>query len=187
MKKLVAICATALLLSPVALRAETDAELQLKLDQMTKELSEISKRLDATEKHTATDRIQFTGDLRVKADTLHYQDATWSPGVALDMQQFAADTFSGAFGLLDPATMQPLDPNSPIAGFMQQYPNHAMAFGTGVMTGTLPAVGYLSMLGLDMGVKPDKGDINNDIANTTRLRLNMKSKVANNVDFAGRL
>ncbi|MBE0504610.1 MAG: DUF3373 domain-containing protein, partial [Desulfuromonadales bacterium] len=81
MKKFIAICATALLLSPVALRAETDtAELQLKLDQMTKELSEISKRLDVTEKHTATDRIQFTGDLRVKADTLHYKDVTWNPG-----------------------------------------------------------------------------------------------------------
>ena len=91
MKKLVAICATALLLSPVALRAETDAELQLKLDQMTKELSEISKRLDATEKHTSTDRIQFSGDMRVKADTLHYQDSTWNPGIKVDYPNFFID------------------------------------------------------------------------------------------------
>jgi hypothetical protein len=37
------------------------------------------------------------------------------------------------------------------------------------------------------GVVPVKSDIDNDILYTTRLRLNMKAKVASNVDFAGRL
>ena len=106
MKKLVAICATALLLSPVALRAETDAELQLKLDQMTKELSEISKRLDATEKHTSTDRIQFSGDMRVKADTLHYQDSTWNPGIKVDYPNFFMQAGMGEFGDINMTGLQ---------------------------------------------------------------------------------
>ena len=192
MKKFVAICATALLLAPVALRAETGAdELQLKLDQITQELADVSKRVDATEKHTATDRIQFTGDLRVKADTLHYQDTTWSPGVALDLNDFAAKVFSdpalgynvGADGIPMTADDGGIAAGSPLANFAAQYPQHAAKF----FSGNFPAVGNLSMLGLDLGVKPDKGDINNDIAYTTRLRLNMKAKVADNVDFAGRL
>lgn len=37
------------------------------------------------------------------------------------------------------------------------------------------------------GVAPVKSDIDNDLLYTTRLRLNMKAKVYNNVDFAGRL
>ena len=186
MKKLVAICATALLLSPVALRAETDAELQLKLDQMTKELSEISKRLDATEKHTATDRIQFTGDLRVKADTLHYQDTIWSPGVAVDTDKFLMDvmTNNAAWGYDFGADLMPgtaddaLVPGSPLANF-------AGGYGLGIADlGSLSGIKSFTMMPQAI---PEKGDINNDIAYTTRLRLNMKAKVANNVDFAGRL
>ena len=190
MKKFVAICATALLLSPVALRAETDAELQLKLDQMTKELSEISKRLDATEKHTATDRIQFSGDMRVKADTLHYQDSTWNPAIKVDFDDFGAKAMdplnTAGFNtqLKDLNTGVPLvyPDNSPVTALskmMVANPNLETAFSLGQLSGVMP----FPLL----NTAPKTDDINNDILYTTRLRLNMKAKVADNVDFAGRL
>jgi hypothetical protein len=186
MKKFVAICAAALLLAPLALRAETGTdELQLKLDQITKELSDVSKRLDATEKHTATDRILFTGDLRTKADTLHWQDATWNPAIKVDFSDFFAKVAGGEFG-------DPNDGNSPIGAMFGELQtsnpslfNQLMAsFGAWQANG-MPAgmVGPFPLLNTPQ--KTD--DIHNDIAYTTRLRLNMKAKVANNVDFAGRL
>ena len=176
MKKFVAICAAALLFSPVVLRAETStadpAELQLKLDQMSKELSEITKRLEATEKHTATDRLQFTGDFRTKADTLHYQDATWNPAINVDFDDFGAKAMGGVFG-------NPADPTSPLGQMLIANPDLAAAFGAGLLTGVMP---------FPLLTTPQKvDDIDNNILYTPRLRLNMKAKVANNVDFGGRL
>jgi hypothetical protein len=195
MKKFVAICATALLFAPVALRAETGtAELQLKLDQLTKELADVSKRIDATEKHSATDRIQFTGDLRVKADTLHYQDSTWSPGIAVDFSDFFTKTMNQELGAFNPGTFDPTNPdaNSPVqVMFSDVYKKNPALFNTLISNfqswagAGMPAgiVGGFPMILTPNIVK----DINNDIAYTTRLRLNMKAKVADNVDFAGRL
>jgi len=212
MKKFIAICATALLLSPVALRAETDtAELQLKLDQMTKELSEISKRLDATEKHTATDRIQFSGDMRVKADTLHYQDVTWNPAIKVDYTDF----FNQVGAALNPTAPHPLgdmnifvpdaDPLNPLGLKFDPTASQGTALdnmfiglatsnpalfgqlmqkmGAYMLAGQAPGVGPFPLLNTAQKTK----DINNDILYSTRLRLNMKAKVADNVDFAGRL
>ena len=173
MKKFVAICATALLLAPVALRAETGpAELQLKLDQLSKEIADMSKRLDASEKHTATDRIQFTGDFRTKADTLHYQDVTWNPAINVDFDDFGAKAMSGAFG-------NPADPTSPLGQMLIANPDLAAAFGAGQLSGVMPFALLTTPQKVD--------DLDNDIAYTTRLRLNMKAKVADNVDFGGRL
>lgn len=187
MKKFVAICAAALLLSPVALRAETDtAELQIKLDQMTKELSEISKRLDATEKHSATDRLLFTGDFRTKADTLHYQDVTWNPGVAVDFDKFIMDVMTNnvAWGYDFGADSTPgtgddsFVTGSPLANF-------AAANG---LTSPADLAGFSGVMPTPLLRTPPKTkDIDNNILYTTRLRLNMKAKVADNVDFGGRL
>ena len=192
MKKFVAICATALLLTPAVLCAETStAELQLKLDELTKELAEISSRVDSTEKHTATDRIQFSGDLRVKADTLHYQDSTWNPAVKVDFNDFFTKVDAGVFG-------SPADPTTPAGAMFANLAvynpplftelNSAMALWYGFSKppgGMAAGVGPFPLLGIKNPQKTD--DINNDIAYTTRLRLNMKANVADNVDFAGRL
>lgn len=187
MKKFVAICATALLLAPMALRAETSTdELQLKLDQVTKKLSDVSKRLDATEKHTATDRIHFTGDFRTKADTLHYQDSIWSPGVAVDTDKFLMDVMTNnvAWGYNFGADLTPgtaddaLVSGSPLGNF-------AAGYGLGIADlGQLSGIKSFTMI---PQTPPQKKDIDNNIAYTTRLRLNMKADVADNVDFSGRL
>lgn len=199
MKKFVTICATALLLAPAVLCAETGtAELQLKLDELTKELAEVSSRVDATEKHTATDRIQFSGDMRVKADTLHYQDSTWNPGIGVDFFDFFGKTMNQDLGAFDPATFNPAAPDlsSPIqVMFGDLYANNPPMFNqlfanfTNWMMAGMPAGGTTAGVGpYPLLMKPQQvKDINNDILYTTRLRLNMKAKVANNVDFAGRL
>lgn len=174
MRKTLALFIAAVLIAPAIVHAESD--LQLKLDELTKEIAELSQRVDSTEKQTSTDRLKFSGDLRVKADSLHYQDSTWSPGVKVDFDDFAAKAMSGAFG-------NPADPTSPIGQMMAANPNFAAAFQAGQVSG----IGGFSMLGLDMGDKPQSKDIDNNILYTTRLRLNMKADVADNVDFAGRL
>ncbi|MDW7643864.1 MAG: DUF3373 domain-containing protein [Desulfuromonadales bacterium] len=177
MRKLMAILLAALLVAPAtALAATSIEELQKKIEELTDEVDYLSGRVDKTEKHTALDRIEFSGDMRAKADTLHYSDVAWNPGVAVDMAQFGADAMGGVFG-------DPTDPTSLLGSFMGENPNLAAAF----MAGQLPPVGYLSMLGYDLGVKPPKGDLDNDVLYTTRLRLNMKAKVYDNVNFAGRL
>jgi hypothetical protein len=57
------------------------------------------------------------------------------------------------------------------------------SMGAYMLAGQAPGVAPFPLLNAPQ--KTD--DIHNDIAYTTRLRLNMKAKVANNVDFAGRL
>jgi hypothetical protein len=135
MRKFLFFLALALLAGPAAALAADEAvtveDLRKKIDELNKQLAEISDRVDKTEKKTATDRISFTGDLRAKADTLHYNDVAINRGSLV--------TFGGS-------------------------PPFPFAMGQTV-----------------------KYDFNNDILYTTRLRLNMKAKVANNVNFAGRL
>ncbi|AMV71221.1 DUF3373 domain-containing protein [Desulfuromonas carbonis] len=172
MRKLFALMLAILLMAPATvLAADSLEDLQLKVKDLTQELEELSKRIDKNEKHTALDRIQFSGDFRTKADTLHYQDVTFYPGVLVDFDQFVADAMSGTFG--DPA-----DPNSPIAKMMAANPSLATAFGMGLLSGVQPYA---------MAPAPKTSDINNDILYTTRLRLNMKAKVYDNVNFSGRL
>jgi hypothetical protein len=111
MRKLFALLLVAALAVPAtALAAPTVEDLQKKIQELSAELEDISDRVDRNGMHTATDRISWYGDLRVKADTLHVQKE--GPGVV---------------------------------------------------------------------------DFDNDILYTTRLRLGMKAKVAENVGFSGRL
>jgi hypothetical protein len=84
---------------------------------------------------------------------------------------------TGEFGDLDPATGMPTDPNSPIAKFMATYPQQAMRWATG---GYAPQDYFVI-------ADPKTSKVNNDILYTTRLRLGMKAKVHDNVNFSGRL
>jgi hypothetical protein len=173
MRKLIAL-ALALCLIPVAGLAAVDdsatlESLKKKIDELSSELGEMSGRVDKAERHSALDRINWYGDLRVKGDTLHYKDVTTSQGVFFDFADFGQRAMAGEFG-------SPTDPNSVLGQFMGANPDLAAKF----MAGQLPPQGYFVM-----GQKTS--DINNDILYTTRLRLGMKAKVADNVDFSGRL
>lgn len=172
MQKLLTLILTVLLLSPATVMAET-----VTIVELQQQLDELTDRLERAERHVATDRISWYGDLRVKADTLHYQDLTRSQGVLFDFQDFGGRAMSGEFGALDPATGMPTDPTSPIAKFMAAYPAQAGKWAAG---GYAPRDYFVI-------AAPKKSDVDNDILYTTRLRLGMKAKVADNVNFSGRL
>jgi hypothetical protein len=119
------------------------------------EIKELAKRLDKVEKHSVLDRIEFSGDLRGKADSLHYDDVT------LVQPPFAAFTQAQASALIGMA----LPPSSTGVYYL---PNTQDGTPTGLL-------------------KTQKFNLNNDILYTSRLRLNMKAKVWDNVKFSGRL
>ncbi|MCG9721842.1 DUF3373 domain-containing protein [Shewanella sp. Isolate7] len=166
--------ANALAISGSAYAADSDAqklaELKQQLADLTEEIEDINSRVDKNERHSALDRIQLTGDFRTKAHSLHYQNVTWNPAIKVDFNDFGAKAMSGAFGM-------PNDPNSPLGQMMQANPELAAAFQSGMLQGVMPYV---------LAPKTTQ-DINNDIFYTTRLRLNLKAKVWDNVNFAGRL
>ncbi len=146
------------------------AELKQQLADITEQLDDLNSRVDKTERHTSLDRLEITGDFRTKAHSLHYRDVVWNPAIKVDFNDFGAKAMSGAFGM-------PNDPNSPLGQMMQANPDLAAAFQNGMLQGVMPYV--LAQQHIQ--------DIDNDIFYTTRLRLNLKAKVWDNVSFAGRL
>jgi hypothetical protein len=123
MKRLIVLLSI-LLTIPAFAGAATVADLEKQLNELRAEIEELSERTDATEMHTATDKISWYGDMRVKADTTSQRDVR--------MLFVAA-------------------PGPPPVWATNKY------------------------------------DHNNDIMYTTRLRLGMKAKVWDNVNFSGRL
>jgi hypothetical protein len=119
MRKLIGLLLVALLALPALAGAATVDDLEKKMQELQKQIDELSASANKGELHAATDRIQFYGDLRTKADSLTYRDVRW---------------------------------------FIPGAPPTALKY-----------------------------NLNNSILYTTRLRLNMKAKVWDNVDFAGRL
>lgn len=170
--------ANALFMSGQALAAPNDVqnetqkitELKQQLADITEQLDDLNNRVDKTERHTSLDRLEITGDFRTKAHSLHYQDVVWSPAMKVNFNDFGAKAMSGAFGM-------PNDLNSPLVKMMQANPDLAAAFQNGMLQGVMPYV---------LAPKSVQ-DIDNDIFYTTRLRLNLKAKVWDNVSFAGRL
>jgi len=89
-KYLVLLLATALFLPRVAMAEPTIEELQKQIAEIAAELDELSDRIDKPERHAALDRISFYGDVRVTADSLHYQDVTYNPGILVDFDDFSS-------------------------------------------------------------------------------------------------
>jgi hypothetical protein len=145
------------------------SELQKQIQELSEELEDLNDRVDGAERHAALDRIEFSGDLRARAHSLHYQNVTYNPGINVDFDKFGADAMSGALG--------PMGPGTALGDMMDKYPDLAAA----LMSGQLQGVGVFPLAELDTY------DINNDINYDSRMRLNMKAKVWDNVKFSGRL
>ena len=235
------------------------SELTKQIGELSEELDELNDRVDVAERHATLDRIEFTGDMRTKVNSLHYNDVTFNPGVNVDFADFFQnaeegmlsasggdlgtfnplfdpanpgsplevmfanlqnndiDAFNGlnenfyndfftktAAGMMgvdaglgtmsptfDPASMVP-DPTSSLENLFENiYNTDPAAFGQ-IMTNFSNWMGAGSPGAPPVGVfrmatAPKTSDINNDILFTTRLRLNMKAKVWDNVKFSGRL
>ncbi|RMF45539.1 MAG: DUF3373 family protein, partial [Deltaproteobacteria bacterium] len=192
MKRFTALFAALALLVPGAALADAVGDLQKKVDKLYEEIDYLQEQIDKNTLHSATDRISFYGDMRVKGDTLHYQNSTWNPAVNFNFDSLAAQVFASpaamaAWGYDIGADLTPMTADD---AFVTGSPlgNFAGAYGiTPAMLPSFSGVMPFPLIPGMMGVKPAKSDINNDILYTTRLRLGMKAKVAKNVDFAGRL
>ncbi len=212
MNRIIFVLLAGLLLVPSALLAAqpTIEELRQQVADIVEEIEELQDRVDKPERHAATDRISWYGDIRVKADGLHYQNVTWNPGVLVDFDDFGAKA------------LNPLDPDNAafntqlfdaggngltISAAQQASLEAALAGPLG--GGSLPTGNALTPLTKMLVANPDLAtafglgqlsgvmpfamdqkrtyDINNDLFYTTRLRLGMKAKISKNMSFAGRL
>jgi hypothetical protein len=222
MRKFLYLALIALLAMPASVFAAGNedamiSELQKQIADLVEELDDLNDRVDDAERHATLDRIEFTGDMRQRVNSLHYEDVTFNPGITVDYTDFFMKTATGEFGDVDFAALQAglgmyyMDLQNVLAGAMTQEDLLTMygpAFA-GVLGADTEAFGdFLNQLvnmppsqqntilaGMFSGQPavypmvegPSKYDLNNDILFTSRLRLNMKAKVWNNVKFSGRL
>ena len=108
MQKFLYLVMAALLALPITTFAagQEDAmisELTKQISALSEELEELNDRVDDAERHATLDRIEFSGDMRVKANSLHYSDVTFNPGVRVDFDDFMikaseVDPTLGGFG-----------------------------------------------------------------------------------------
>ncbi|MDQ7006873.1 MAG: DUF3373 family protein [Acidobacteriota bacterium] len=178
-------------------------ELEKQIQQL-KELiedEEIPARLDQVERKSAMDRLLFTGELRIAADSIDGTQPAYYNGMML--QKGLVDTLfytqTSPYGspVYDPA-WDPADPQS-IYQLLEQ--NVAANYGEYLY--------FTSRLGFDDlkqavgGFPPDEvaalmelltpgtyvpaRDYTNDIMYTTRLRMNMQAEISPNLKFHGRL
>ena len=97
--------------------APTIEELQQQIADIVEELDDLSDRLETPERHSALDRISFSGDLRNTADSIHYQDLTFNPGIKVDFTDFFNKVGGGVFGSF--VAFNPADPDSGLnSGFV---------------------------------------------------------------------
>lgn len=174
MRKLFVLLLAALFALPATASAADNAQSITGLRQQIKELSrrldEVSGRVDKNEIKRAIDHFNWYGDMRVKADTLHYRNVTFNPGINVDFTDFAAKVNNGTFG-------DPTNPNSVIGQFMAANPQLATAFQNGQLHGIMPYA----------FIPKQTYNVDNDVAYTTRLRLSFRAKVWKHVRFSARL
>lgn len=68
-----------------AFAAPTVEELQAQIADIMEELDDLNDRLAKPERHSAMDRISFSGDFRNTVDSLHYKDVVFNPGTKMQM------------------------------------------------------------------------------------------------------
>ncbi len=200
MQKFLTLVLAALFVLPVTATAATNedammSELQKQIAELSEELEDLNDRLDDAERHVALDRIEFTGDARYRAHSLHYDDVTFNPGINVNFTDFFNKVGAGELGAVnvftplgafDPTLSQGTALDNMFVGLANNNPE---LFGQ-----LMQAMGMYQMMGIAPGVgafplylMPQTYDINNDLLQTSRLRLNMKAKVWDNVKFNGRL
>ncbi len=154
-------------------------------------------RLDALEKKAALDRLNITGEIRVANDTLHGTQAAHFNGMALQKgivdSMFYTQTNRGAFPMPTSA-----DPSSIYAVLQDNVAAHYAdyLYFTSQLTftdlkaamGTFPAAQQQALMQmLAPGTRAAAQDYDNNLLYTTRLRMNLRSEIAEHISFSGRL
>lgn len=154
----------------------------------SEDIEELKARIDELERKAAVDRIEFTGDLRVTADSIDATLAERYDGLAL--QKGIVDTmfYYGATGMF------PMSGND-VGQFIGAHYGDYLYFkdnltfdGLKQAFSMFPMEQQMALMGMLLpGTYVPEQDYQNDIIYTTRLRLNMRAKVMDNLSFAGRL
>jgi hypothetical protein len=156
--------------------------------KLKKEIRDLEKRVMKNERKTALDRINFIGDFRFEAHSIDATIPDHFDGMAL--QRGLVDTlfYVGATGM-PPAG--PEDVGNLIRenyGDYLYFLDHLTWDGLKQAIGSFPPEMQQQLMGSLMPATYRQGyDYSNSILYTSRLRLQMDAKVADDVDFSGRL
>jgi hypothetical protein len=189
-RKTIAVLGISLLcMTSVAFTEDTETT-QEQIADLQEEVKDLEKRVMKTERKTALDRINFTGDFRFELNSISSTYDDYFNGMQL--QRALVDTlfFAGA--------NQGMPPSSPeeLQGFIAQnyasylyYLDNVVTFDwlKQVMGSFPPEMQQQIMQQLLPHTYTEGYDYSNDILYTNRLRLQMNAKVSDSVDFAGRL
>ena len=166
-----------------------DTVTQEEVDALKAELKDLEKRVMKNEKKTGLDRINFTGDFRFQAHSIDATIPTYFNG--MELQRLMVDNlfYVNGTGQFPPS-------QDDVSGFIQEnyadylyYINNVVTFDwLKEVVGSFPPEMMQQFMGMLLPHTYQEGyDYTNDIIYTNRLRLNMNAKVADSVDFAGRL
>jgi len=176
----------------------------------------LEKRLQKVEVKAATDRVNFTGDLRIEAHSITGEIPDYYDGMALQNVMVNTMFYHDNTGNLPMTQEGMFDYNAVGQEIYDNYADYlrfndtldfnttfpermnAMMVSMAIGMGMDPAEmtpddwsnlqqGAVNMMKMVDGVFQEGYKTDNDILYTTRLRLNMNAKVARNVSFAGRL
>ncbi len=191
MKKILALLILACVaVAGVAAAADDD------MAALEKRIKELEKRLRPLEVRAATDRVDFSGDLRFE---LHNIDA--EVAAHYDGMEFQKNFVNTMF-YMNPGFANPMPTSVDVIDAFAANPNNYGAYHSfldNLQFSDLQAayaqfasnpVLFQQIMGLlmqDPDVPVQGYDWKNDIFYTTRLRLNMQAKMGDDVSFAGRL
>jgi hypothetical protein len=161
---------------------------QQPVSELVTDVKDLDKRVSATEREQALDRLRITGDYRFEAHSIAAKVPAHFDGMAL--QNLVVKTMF-AMPILGRPPASVAEINNTVAGHYSDY-----QFFTNNLTfdslkkgmASFPAPLQQQLFGMLMPSTfiPAYND-NNDALFTNRLRLNIDAKVADNVSFTGRL
>lgn len=178
---------------------QTLEQLQQKLDSMQQEQKDldVKSRLDVVERKSMMDRLNFTGEIRVANDFINGNQAAYFNGLQLQKgivdTLFYLQTNNGGFPVFNPADPQSIYNSlaNNVAAHYSEYLlfTNQLTFNDlkGVLSQFSPEQQQMLMGFLMPGTAHAQQDYKNSIFYTTRLRMNVKAEIAENLSFSGRL
>jgi hypothetical protein len=189
--------------APAQAAAQTDTT---SVTDLQAQVKDIDQRVTKTERRSALDRINWSGDFRTESNSIFgsmpaYYDGMKLQNLMVRTMWMMSPTSQGGLGMqFNPAMLQQMTPNQ-FAGFVNgqvtnnysqyQYFTNNLTFSQlkGSLAQFSPQMqqalqNYLSQVN---GVYTPRTSGNNDVLLTNRLRLNFDSQVADNVSVQARL
>jgi hypothetical protein len=173
--------------SPVFAGDEVTPE---EIQELKKQVKELEKRVMKNERKTGVDRVNFTGDFRFQAHSIETDFDAYFDGMHLQRMMvdnlFYVGANQGAFPPSQDAVQQFIAQN--YSSYLYYLDNVVTFDWLKQMVESFPPEMMQQFMGMLVPYTYKEGyDYSNNIMYTNRLRLQMDAKVADNVDFSGRL